>query len=169
MSRDKSVNNFKLALIVSLSILFGCEQAKYDPDADAQQMFAQALQEAKAEQQYLMVVFGADWCPDCRKLYENLHSPQTRDYMREHMSVLTVDVGDKDKNLDLAQRLGVSIENGIPVAVFFDDEGKMIGATNEGQLEPSRYLTSAQILRFVRLVVEEQRVTAPTPNKPQGA
>jgi hypothetical protein len=27
---------------------------------------------------------------------------------------------------------------GIPVAVFFDPEGVVIGTTNEGQLEPAR-------------------------------
>ena len=151
-----------LALIVLIWSLFACEQYQYDPNADAEEEFAAALSDAVDEDKYLMVVFGADWCPDCRKLHENLQSPEVSNYMRDHMDFLTVDIGDRDRNLEFAARLGVSIENGIPVAVFFDPNGDPIGATNSGQLEPSRYLTSRQILRFVEAVVNERRITRPS-------
>ena len=84
-------------------------------------------------------------------------------FLKSHMEYLTIDVGRKDRNLDLANQLGVHVENGIPVAVFFDPNGVPIGTTNEGQLEPSRYLTSRQILRFVSAVVEHRQVTRPIP------
>ena len=40
-----------------------------------------------------MVIFGAEWCPDCRNLHDNLHSPEVAAYMEDHMDYVTVDVG----------------------------------------------------------------------------
>lgn len=152
-----------LAMLMAVLTTLGCSEVRFDPELDAQASFTAALNKAKQADRYLMVVFGADWCTDCRKLYEHLRSAEVQDYMREHMDFLTVDVGDKDRNLAFAAGLGVSIDNGIPVAVFFDPTGAPIGTTNQGQLEPSRYLTRRQILRFVSAVVDDRRVTRPVP------
>jgi len=53
------------------------------------------------------------------------------------------------------------LSRGIPVAIFFDPAGEVIGTTNDGQLEPARYYSSKQILKFVRDIVEHSRVLAP--------
>ena len=133
----------------------------YKPGNNARAVFASGLSSAISTNNHLMVVFGADWCPDCRKLYENLASEEVASYMDDHMNFVTIDVGRKDLNIDLAAELGVTVSNGIPVAVFFSPDGDLIGTTNQGELEPSRYFSSSQILRFVRKVVEYQEVTKP--------
>ena len=137
------------------------EAARYPVGVDARAAYESARVEARQREQFLMVVFGADWCPDCLRLHENLKSPEVTAYLEDHMRYVTVDVGRKDTNLELAGELGVTVEQGIPVAVFFDPSGQPIGTTNDGQLEPSRHFTSRQILKFVRQVVEERRITAP--------
>lgn len=133
----------------------------YNPENDARVVFASELAAAIDSNRYLMVVFGADWCPDCLKLYDNLVSPDVAAYMRDSMNFMTVDVGRKDRNIEFAEELGITVSNGIPVAVFFNPQGKVIGTTNNGELEPSRSFSSAQILRFLRQIVEYHRVTAP--------
>ena len=138
---------------------------RYDPDHDARAVFSSARAMAVRADRHLMVVFGADWCPDCRKLHENLMSDEVTSYMRDHMDFLTVDVGRKDLNIDFAKELGVTVSNGIPVAVFFDSNGDLIGTTNRGELEPSRYFTSTQILAFVKKIVEQQSISKPVVNK----
>ena len=153
-----------IAFVVLAFTLSACEQYKYDPSADAAKEFESALSDATSDDKYLMVVFGADWCPDCLKLHENLQSTEVSSYMSDHMDFMTVDIGDRDRNIGFASSLGVSIENGIPVAVFFDPNGNPIGATNNGQLEPSRYLTSRQILKFIEAVVNDRQITRPSPS-----
>jgi len=140
----------------------------YKPENDARAVFASELSSAISANNYLMVVFGADWCPDCRKLYDNLESEEVASYMDDHMNFVTIDVGRKDLNIDFATELGVTVSNGIPVAVFFSPDGDPIGTTNQGELEPSRYFSSSQILEFVRKIVEYQEVTKPIvdSNKP---
>ena len=80
----------------------------YKPGNNARAVFASGLSSAISTNNYLMVVFGADWCPDCGKLYENLASEEVASYMDDHMNFVTIDVGRKDLNIDLAAELGVS-------------------------------------------------------------
>jgi hypothetical protein len=44
---------------------------------------------------------------------------------------VNVDVGKFNRNRDVAKSLGVTLTRGIPVAVFFDPQGRVIGTTND--------------------------------------
>ncbi|NKB98687.1 MAG: thioredoxin fold domain-containing protein [Pseudomonadales bacterium] len=162
------MNPPSLKLLTSCLLLltiYGCAkpepEIRYDPRADARGALVYAQQLATSNGRYLMVVFGAEWCPDCRNLHDNLHSSEVATYLEDHMDFVTIDVGRKDRNLVLAEELGVTVSNGIPVAVFFNPDGSQLGTTNDGQLEPSRHFTSRQILKFVRAVVEHRQISRP--------
>ena len=110
---------------------------------------------------FLMVTFGANWCLDCRTLYRHLHSPEVQEYTKSTFDFVNVNVGKFNTNVDLASELGVDLRRGIPVAIFFGPDGQSIGTTNEGQLEPARFYTSRQILKFVRDIAEKSLIAAP--------
>lgn len=133
----------------------------YSNDVDASVALGRAKQSARDDHKYLMVVFGANWCVDCRTLHRLLQSPEVRLYADDTIDVVNVSVGKFNTNLELAADLGVDLRRGIPVAVFFNPDGKVIGTTNDGQLEPARYYTSKQILKFVRDIVEKSLIAAP--------
>ena len=133
----------------------------YDAHADAHSMVASARKQALAAEKFLMVTFGANWCMDCRTLHRNLKSEDVAKYTRDLFHFVNVDVGKFNQNADLATELGVTLSNGIPVAVFFDPAGQVIGTTNEGQLEPARRYSSKQILKFVRDIAERSQIMAP--------
>lgn len=134
----------------------------YDAEVDARAVVREAREIARQEEKFLMITFGANWCPDCRNLHRQLKSDAVRSYTADRFLFVNVDVGSKlNQNTGLAQELGVSLRLGIPVAVFFDTAGQIIGATNNGELEPARYYTSPQILKFIRDVAERSRIMAP--------
>ena len=108
-----------------------------------------------------MVTFGANWCMDCLTLHHHLNNEPVAGYTRDLFQFVFVDVGKLNLNRDVAESLGVSLSRGIPVAVFFDRDGELIGTTNEGQLETARFYSSEQILRFVRNIAERNRIQAP--------
>jgi thioredoxin len=120
-----------------------------------------ARQKAKALKRFLMVEFGADWCEDCVVLAQHLKNGVSGAYFQKHFEILTVDTGHSDRNLDVAESLGVDMNHGIPAALFFAPDGRRIGATNHGELEPARTYSSDEILQFLREIVEQQRITAP--------
>lgn len=143
------------------SIAFSQDELPYDGQADATSMVSTARIEARAERKFLMVTFGANWCLDCRTLHHHLGSEPVAGYTRDLFHFVNVDVGKFNQNRDVAESLGVSLTRGIPVAVFFDPDGDLIGTTNEGQLEPARHYSSKQILKFVRDIAERDRILAP--------
>ena len=133
----------------------------YDVDADARAAVAAGRKQAMHSGKFLMVTFGANWCVDCRTLYHRLKSEDVQAFTDGLFHFVTVDVGKFNQNRDVARQLGVDLTRGIPVAVFFDPEGREIGNTNDGQLEPARFYTSKQILKFVRDIVERSLIAAP--------
>ncbi|MBT8068265.1 MAG: thioredoxin family protein [Gammaproteobacteria bacterium] len=142
-------------------IVFNQDELPYDGEADAASVVNTARAAARAENRFLMVTFGANWCLDCRTLHHHLGSEPVAGYTRDLFRFVFVDVGKLNQNRDVAESLGVSLASGIPVAVFFDRNGELIGTTNEGQLEPARYYSSKQILKFVRDIAERNRILAP--------
>jgi len=137
------------------------EPPPYDADSDAGFEVVSARKEALDARKFLMITFGANWCMDCRTLHHRLKSEDVKEYTRERFLFLNVDVGKFNQNADLANALGVTLSKGIPVAIFFNPEGEVVGTTNEGQLEPARRYTSKQILRFIRDIAERSSITTP--------
>lgn len=133
----------------------------YDGDDDATAKVATARATAVQERKFLMVTFGANWCQDCRNLHSILHREEVENYTRDLFQFVNVDVDKFNQNRHVADELGVSLTKGIPVAVFFDPDGQVIGTTNEGELEPARRYSSKQILKFVRDIVERSQISAP--------
>jgi thiol:disulfide interchange protein len=83
------------------------------------QSIDQARAGARLNHKVLMVEFEADWCSDCQALSRSLEERGIRDYLTRHVEVLHVDVGQFNRNLDIARSLGVDVNQGIPAAVFF--------------------------------------------------
>ena len=133
----------------------------YSPAADARREIADAKARAASNGKMVMVTFGANWCPDCLTLHKDLEDPVTREYAERKFEMVNVDVGEFDKNADVARELGVAPVNGIPLAVFFSSDGRPICDTRRGELEPSRHYTSSEILDFLKEVADHRRVVNP--------
>ena len=94
-------------------------------------------------------------------MHHHLTTESVADYTRDVFRFVNVDVGKLNENREVAEELGVSLARGIPVAIVFDRDGNLLGTTNDGQLEPARYYSSQQILKFVRDIAERRRIVAP--------
>ena len=137
------------------------QQLLFNAETDAAQDVAAARKRAKKEGKFLMVIFGANWCIDCRTLERRLKSSEVTEYIADRFEYAHVDVGRFNKNLDVASEYGINLQRGIPVALAFAPDGAVIGATNDGELDPARFYSSQQILRFVRNIVEHSSIVAP--------
>jgi protein disulfide-isomerase len=141
--------------------VFDTSDLPYRDDADASATVASARQQALDDGKFLMVTFGANWCIDCRTLYHRLQSPEVRTFTADTFSFVNVNIGNFNTNVDLVADLGVDLQRGIPVAIFFGPDGRVIGTTNEGELAPARFYSSKQILKFIRDIVERSVIAAP--------
>ena len=53
----------------------------YPPPASAASDLRRARERASRSGKLLMVVFGGNWCPDCRALHGRLHESPVREYV----------------------------------------------------------------------------------------
>jgi thiol:disulfide interchange protein len=101
----------------------------YDAKADAHEQIAKALDQAKKEKQRVLITWGADWCPWCHRLHALLGKDrELRRKVVDEYVVVRIDVGRKDKNVDLADHYGATIKkDGIPFLTVLDADGKVLG------------------------------------------
>jgi thiol-disulfide isomerase/thioredoxin len=132
----------------------------YDSKLGARAAVEQGKARAAASGKMLMVTFGANWCPDCITLHQNLQAAETRAYAEKHFEIVEIDVGDAKKSAAVQRDLGMSV-NAIPLAMFYSPTGELIGDTFAGELKPSRHFSSRDIRDFLREVVDYHRIVSP--------
>jgi thioredoxin 1 len=129
----------------------------YDETADARAQIGGALAEAKRAHVPVLVVFGANWCGDCRTLDLSLKSGANAALMAQHFRVVKVDVGRFDRNVDIAQAYGVPLEKGIPAVAVLSESGKVLYATQAGELADARHMGETGIHDFFAGIVRRHK------------
>ncbi|PJZ46258.1 thioredoxin family protein [Leptospira brenneri] len=109
----------------------------------------ESLTFAKDSNRKLIVVFGADWCPDCKALDGIFEEPEPKALLKENFILFKVDVGRFDKNLSLNDKLGNPIQNGIPALVVLDPSGKILTSTKGGEFSNASKMTKEQVLEYL--------------------
>ncbi|MBG6222979.1 MULTISPECIES: thioredoxin family protein [unclassified Janthinobacterium] len=123
----------------------------YNAAADAKADVARALAEAKAAQVPVLLIFGANWCEDCRALDKALKEGKNAELMQQHFKVVKVDVGNFDHNQDVAQAYGNPLKKGIPAAVIVSsDNNSVLYATKGGELANARRMSESGIYDFFK-------------------
>jgi len=143
-----------LALALGASIA-GAADRPYDPSADAKAQIQAALSEAAASQQPVLLIFGANWCEDCRALDKSLHAGRNAELMAREFKVVKIDVGNFDHNLDVANAYGNPIKKGIPAAVIVSPQNKVLYATRGGELADARRMSDEGVYDFFRKAVAD--------------
>jgi thioredoxin 1 len=129
----------------------------YDELADARATLQQGLEAARAAGKDVLVVFGANWCPDCRELDKALHG-RAASLIDARFVVVKIDVGNFDKNLDVVKHYGYPTGKGIPAAVVLNADEQVLYATRAGELADARHMGDDGIYNFFAKVVPEHHV-----------
>ena len=129
----------------------------YDEKADAPADVHRALAAAAADRRDVLLVFGANWCGDCRALDKAMHGNSQR-LIAGKFHVVKIDVGNFDKNLDLAKRYGNPIEKGIPAVVVLSADDHVVYSTKGGELADARKMGEQGIYDFL-----SQKVASASP------
>jgi thioredoxin 1 len=142
-----------MALLLAGTPLLNAATQPYDEAADARREIARMLECARDERKPLLLVFGANWCPWCRKL-DRLLATDTRLSRLADAGFLrfNVDIGQYDRNLDLARHYGLEAldDTGIPMLVVLRPDGSVQGVKNSDDfVSRSRYVAGS-IERFLR-------------------
>jgi thioredoxin 1 len=125
----------------------------YDESANAERDVKQAFEKAAKEQRPVLIIFGANWCKDCRALDTALKAPANAELIGKEFVVVKVDVGNFDRHMDIAERYGNAVKKGIPAAAVLSPQQELIYTTRGGELADARQMSESGVYDFFRGVV----------------
>ena len=148
----KSITALALSFLLSPMLAFSAfayaDVPVYDESADASAHVAQALVVAKADHKRVMIVFGANWCGDCKMLDGEFKKPALKTLLDANFVIVKVDVNRFNKNLEVVKPYGDVIKKGIPSIVVVTPANQLVYATNGGELADARKMGEAGVASF---------------------
>jgi len=155
------MKRFLISLVVLVPALFfarspAAASLPYDEAASPSAQLPAALERARASGKRVLIVFGANWCPDCRALDHEFHASQeVSKLIDKRYVVLKVDVGHFDKNLDFARLYGEPIAKGIPSVVVVTPKNEVVYETRAGELANARAMGDQAMANFFQNVADK--------------
>ena len=121
------------------------EGAAEDPAAAIQA----AVNESKKDGKYVLIDFGAGWCPDCKVLDAVLREETVAPFLNDNFRWVVVDVGYREKHLDVAAKYRAPVDKWIPSIVVLDGNGNTVAISGDGEaviggLSPARITRRVQ-------------------------
>ena len=152
---NRAVYGRLVLLTILLATIAAAGPLPYDESADAKAAVQQALTVARTRGLPVLLIFGANWCEDCRALDRALKAGKGAELVGGAFELVKVDVGNFDRNLDLAVAYGNPIGKGIPAAVLLSADNRVLYATRAGELANARRMSDSGIYDFLSRVTRE--------------
>lgn len=99
------------------------EARPFDEKADAAAQIDAALGRARSRGHDTILIFGANWCHDSRALAGWFATPRFKAMLDTRYQLVWIDVGMKDRHIDLARRFGLDGIEGTPTVLIVDQSG----------------------------------------------
>jgi len=121
----------------------------YPADANANKEIREALAAAakSSPPKRVILVFGANWCYDCHVLENAFHQPRIAPLLNDRLKVVHVDIGEYNKNLDVAKKYQVNPDQGVPSMAVLDPNGTVVFSTHE--YSKARALSEDDVVAFL--------------------
>src|ERR1700730_17994495 len=122
----------------------------YPDPAEAPAEVSSALAAARKDHKRVLLVFGGNWCYDCHVLHATFHSKAISPLVSENYHVVHVNVGEYDKNLDLAKKYEIPLDKGVPSLAILDPDGKLVVSQKKGEFESTVRIGPEDVVEFLK-------------------
>jgi thioredoxin 1 len=142
----------RLSLIIFFAFASAAiaKEPPYSETANASVDIQQALSSAVTHKKKVLVIFGANWCKDCRALDAALKTEDNAALMSSEFLVVKVDVGNFDKNLDISNQYENPIKGGIPAVVILSSANQILYSSRAGELANARRMSKNGVYEFFK-------------------
>jgi Thioredoxin-like len=123
------------------------EASPFDAKANARAEVDAALARAKAGNRMAVIVMGANWCHDSRALAGWLSQPHFAAMIVSRYELVYVDVGMRDRNIDIARRFGIKSIKGTPTVLIVGGNGKLLNKKDAPTWRNAGSRTSQEIYK----------------------
>jgi thiol-disulfide isomerase/thioredoxin len=100
-----------------------------------------------------VVIFGGNWCPDCRILEGTLAMPTIKKFLQQHYQVMHIDIGRYDRNMDLMDHLNIESKKGVPRVVILDLEKNIMNSSTSSEWTTARDRKQQEIYNYFQKFV----------------
>ena len=121
----------------------------YPPPEEAQKVINAALLTATKDHKRVIPVFGGNRCFDCHVLDESFHSKAIAPIVERNYEVVHINIGEGDKNLELAEQYEIPLNKGVPSLAVLDPDGKMVFRQKQGEFESTARIGPEDVLQFL--------------------
>ena len=121
----------------------------YSATADAKSDIAAALLQARAENKRILLDFGGNWCGDCQVLDIYFHQSPNAELLAKHFVLIHIDIGQMDKNVDVAEKYGIPLNKGVPALAVIDAADNVLYSQKTGEFQDMRHMSSESVTTFL--------------------
>lgn len=121
----------------------------YPENANAKAEIAEALANAKKTHRRVLLIFGGNWCYDCHVLDAAFRSKEIAPTLNRNYVVVHVNIGEYNKNLDLADKYEIPLKKGVPAAAVLKSDGTLVVSQKDQEFEKARSMTTDAVLAFL--------------------
>jgi thiol-disulfide isomerase/thioredoxin len=100
-----------------------------------------------------IIIFGGNWCPDCRILSGTIKMPSIESFINKHYKILYIDVGRYDINMGLMDYFGIAKEKGVPRVLVFDLNKNIINSSTTKEWTTARDRKQQEIFNYFQDLV----------------
>ena len=126
------------------------EPRPYDKSADARTDVEAAIARANVSGKMALIVMGANWCHDSRGLAAQFEKSKFQTLIKDHYELVYVDVGQKDRNIDIAQDFGVESIVGTPTVFVVSGQGEVLNLDTAPSWRNAASRSESEIYTYFR-------------------
>lgn len=122
----------------------------FDKDRDASSDVDATLFAARKTNKNAMIVLGANWCHDSRALAGHFEKPRFQTLFDKEYELVYVDTGQKDRNIDIAQRFGLESVEGTPTVFIVSPKGDVLNLESAPTWRNTATMEEDDVHRYFR-------------------
>jgi len=143
-----------LALMTWINIVNASGLLPYDEFSDPKAELVSALTNARDTDKKVLVIFGSNWCPDCRTFDQQLQNEPLKSLIHKEFIVIKADIGNWDRNMDFADRFGNPVKEGIPSIAIVDSGRERYYAIRGSELAHTRHQSINRLSDWFTLLAD---------------
>jgi thiol-disulfide isomerase/thioredoxin len=102
-----------------------------------------------------VVIFGGNWCPDCRILAGTLAMPTIKKFLQQYYQIIHIDIGRYDRNMELMNHLNIEPKKGVPRVVILDFKKNIVNSSTSSEWTTARDRKEQEIYDYFQKFVSD--------------
>ena len=102
-----------------------------------------------------VVIFGGNWCPDCRILAGTLAMPTIKKFLQRYYRIIHIDIGRYDRNMELMNHLNIEPKKGVPRVVILDFNKNIVNTSTSSEWTTARDRKEQEIYDYFQKFVSD--------------